>query len=79
MRCAPVQHQCGLHHIPDLYNIYIITSNLVTGEIYVNLLKDEIAPAVREVYPIGDALWQDDPARIHRSQVALGAVSLNFR
>ena len=33
---------------------------------------------MREVYPIGDALWQDDPARIHRSQVALSAVSLNF-
>ena len=44
-----------------------------------NLLEDEIAPADKEVYPIGDALWQDDPARIHRSQVALGAVSLNFR
>ena len=43
-----------------------------------NLLEDEIPPAVREVYPIGDALWQDDPARIHRSQVALSAVSLNF-
>ena len=31
------------------------------------------------MYPRGDALWQDDPARIHRSQVALGAVSLNFK
>ena len=56
-----------------------MTSNLVTGEIYVNLLENKIAPAVREVYPRGDALWQDDPARINRSQVALGEVSLNFK
>ena len=34
---------------------------------------------MREVYPRGDALWQNDPARIHHSQIAHGAVSMNFK
>ena len=32
-------------------------------------------PAVAAVYPAGDAIWQDDPASIHRTRNALHACS----
>ena len=37
------------------------------------MVTNKAVPAVRAVYPDGDAIWQDDPASIHRTQAALDA------
>ena len=45
---------------------------------YADLVRDIAAPAVQELYPEGNAIWQDDPASIHRCEAALTAVSESF-
>ena len=37
------------------------------------MVTTKAVPAVAAVYPLGDAIWQDDPASIHRTQNALAA------
>ena len=39
------------------------------------MIRNKAVAAVQEVYPAGDAIWQDDPASIHRTQAALDACS----
>ena len=45
---------------------------------YADLVRDYAGPAVNELYPDGSPVWQDDPATIHRCQVALSAVDEVF-
>ena len=44
----------------------------------IHLVRNYAAPAVQELYPEGNAYWQDDPATIHRCEAALTAVSESF-
>ena len=46
---------------------------------YADLVRDYAAPAVKELYPDGSAIWQDDPATIHHCRVALEAVDGEFQ
>ena len=45
------------------------------GDFYAWMIRNKAVAAVQEVYPAGDAIWQDDPASIHRTQAALDACS----
>ena len=49
----------------------------VTGAVYADMLQTILGPEVKKLLPRG-ALWQDDPATIHRSRVALKAVNETF-
>ena len=42
------------------------------------MIKVSVGPAVRAVYPAGDAIFQDDGATIHRAAVSLQAVEATF-
>ena len=43
------------------------------------MIKEKVGPAVLEVYPEGNAIFQDDTASIHRTETALQTVSDTFR
>ena len=43
-----------------------------------DLIRDEMGPEVKEVFPRGNYLWQDDPATIHWAAVAIEAVGETF-
>ena len=43
------------------------------------MIDRKMAPAVQQIYPRNNAVWQDDGAKIHRSKVALEAIDRNFR
>ena len=45
---------------------------------YSEMIKVQVGPAVKAVYPAGDAIFQDDGATIHRAGVALQAVKETF-
>lgn len=40
------------------------------------MITNKVVAAVNAVYPDGDAIWQDDPASIHRTRDALAACSV---
>ena len=60
----------------EFYENYNPTPKNVNGNMYADLVRDYIGPAVNELYPDGSAVWQDDPATIYRCQVALSAVEV---
>jgi len=64
--------------VSDLLNQYNPKPKSVTGQIYADMIDQKIAPAVNELYPWSNAVWQDDGATIHRSQVALDGIQRNF-
>ena len=43
------------------------------GNFYAWMIRNKAVPAVNTVFPDGDAVWQDDPASIHRTKDALEA------
>ena len=43
------------------------------GDFYAWMIRHKAVPAVQTVFPDGNAIWQDDPASIHRTQNALDA------
>ena len=45
---------------------------------YADLVREKAAPAVLNLYPGGDGIYQDDGARIHRCPEALAAVEESF-
>ena len=45
---------------------------------YADLVREKAAPAILNLYPGGDGIYQDDGARIHRCPEALGAVNEIF-
>ena len=45
---------------------------------YIQLLKRKAYPAVTELYPDGNSVWQDDEAKIHRTAAVLETVSELF-
>ena len=50
----------------------------VNAKMYSEMIKVQVGPAVKAVYPAGDAIFQDDGATIHRAGVALQAVKETF-
>lgn len=53
-----------------------LKSNLfVSGAFYAWMVRTKCVDAVNAVYPDGDAIWQDDPASIHRTKDAIAACS----
>ena len=40
------------------------------------MIRTKAVPAVQAVFPDGNAVWQDDPASIHRTRDALDACSV---
>ena len=62
----------------DLYKNYNPVSKNMNGAMYADLVRGYAAPAVEDLYPEGDAIWQDDPASIHRCAAALAAVNDSF-
>ena len=62
----------------EFYKDYNPVPKTVNGNMYADLVRNYAAPAVQELYPEGNAYWQDDPATIHRCEAALTAVSESF-
>ena len=62
----------------EFYKDYNPVPKTVNGNMYADLVRNYAAPAVQELYPEGNAYWQDDPATIHRCEAALRAVSERF-
>ena len=62
----------------DFYKNYNPVSKNMNGAMYADLERGYAAPAVEDLYPEGDAIWQDDPASIHRCTAALAAVNDSF-
>ena len=62
----------------DFYKNYNPVSKNMNGAMYADLVRGYAAPAVEDLYPEGDAIWQDDPASIHRCAAALAAVNDSF-
>ena len=51
----------------------------VTRSIYSDMLETLVHPAVMELYPRGDCLWQDNEAKIHRTEEVLSKVDELFK
>ena len=45
---------------------------------YADLVREKVAPAVLNLHPGGEGIYQDDGARIHRCPEALAAVEESF-
>ena len=45
---------------------------------YADLVREKAAPAILNLYPGRDGIYQDDGARIHRCPEALAAVEESF-
>ena len=45
---------------------------------YADLVREKAAPAILNLYPGGDGIYQDDGSRIHRCPEALAAVEECF-
>ena len=43
----------------------------MNGAMYADLFRDYAAPAVKDLYPEGEAIWQNNPVSIHRCAAAL--------
>ena len=50
----------------------------INGIMYADLVREKAAPAILNLYPGGDGIYQDDGARIHRCPEALAAVEECF-
>ena len=53
--------------VSDLLKSYDPKPKSVTGQIYADMINMKIAPAVHQLYPRGNAVWQDDGAKIPKS------------
>ena len=62
-----------------MYASSIILPNCINGIMYADMVREKAGPAVLQLYPEGNAIWQDDGARIHRCPEALEAVAATFR
>ena len=51
----------------------------INGIMYADMVREKAGPAVLQLYPEGNAIWQDDGARIHRCPEVLEAVAATFR
>ena len=65
--------------VSDLLKSYDPKPKSVTGQIYADMIDIKIAPAVKQLYPRGNAVWHNDGAKIHRSEIALSAIDPNFK
>ena len=65
--------------VSDLLKSYDPMPKSATGQIYADMIDIKIAPAVKQLYPRGTAVWQNDGAKIHRSEIALSAIDPNFK
>ena len=66
-------------YVSDLLQGYDPKPKSVTGQVYADMLDEKIGPAVAELYKRGQAIWQDDPATVHRAGISISAVERNFR
>ena len=64
--------------VSELLSKYDPKPKTVNAEMYADMIRHLAAPAVREVYPEGDAIFQDDNATIHRAQISMNAVKDSF-
>ena len=51
---------------------------MVNSEMYSDIIRDKAGPAINDIYPDRDCIFQDDNATIHRSAVSLAAVAETF-
>ena len=51
---------------------------MVNSEMYSDIIRDKAGPAIDDIYPDRDCIFQDDNATIHRSAVSLAAVAETF-
>ena len=63
--------------VSDLLEQWDPKPRSVTGAVYADMIETIIGPEVKAVLPQG-ALWQDDPATIHRAKVSLETVEKTF-
>ena len=51
----------------------------INSVMYADMIREKAGPAVRQVYPDGSAVFQDDGATIHRAAISLDAVAETFK
>ena len=64
--------------VSDLCMEYEGNPKNINSNMYCDMIKEKVGPAVLEVYPEGNAIFQDDAASIHRTDAALQTVSDTF-
>ena len=65
--------------VSELCNQYDPKPKTVNSEIYTDMIKEQVGPAILEVYPDGQAIFQDDGATIHRARISMDAVHETFK
>ena len=51
---------------------------MVNSEMYSDIIRDKAGPAINDIYPDRECIFQDDNATTHRSAVSLAAVAETF-
>ena len=64
--------------VSELVTGYIPKPKMVNSEMYSDIIRDKAGPAINDIYPDRDCIFQDDNATIHRSAVSLAAVAETF-
>ena len=65
--------------VSELCNQYDPKPKTVNSEMYADMIKEQVGPAILEVYPDGQAIFQDDGATIHRARISMNAVHETFK
>lgn len=64
--------------VSDLCAMYDPKPKTVNAQMYSDMIREQVGPAVLEVYPDGSGIFQDDGATIHRARISLDAVKETF-
>ena len=66
-------------HFPTFYLHFYPKDGIIVILSGVDMVRELVGPAVLEVYPGNNVIWQDDSARIHRCKAAITACSEVFK
>ena len=70
--------QCIIDSKTQLCAMYDPKPKTVNAQMYSDMIREQVGPAVLEVYPDGSGIFQDDGATIHRARISLDAVEKSF-
>ena len=62
-------------HFPTFYLNFYPKDGIIVILSGVDMVRELVGPAVLEVYPGNNVIWQDDSARIHRCKAAITVCS----
>ena len=64
--------------VSKLCALYDPKPKTVNAQMYSDMIRKLVGPAVLEVYPDGSGIFQDDGATIHRARISMDAVRETF-